>query len=58
MSASVSPTSIAAAAAAVMVAVSLSVVAQLRLTACWQSGNLHYTVGHGRLLEVLCHRTS
>jgi len=31
----------------------LSVVAQLRLTACWQSGNLHYMVGHGRLLEVL-----
>jgi len=25
----------------------LSVVAQLRLTACWQSGNLHYTVGSG-----------
>jgi len=35
----------------------LSVVAQLHLTACWQSGNLHYTVGHGRLLEVLYHRT-
>jgi len=39
-------------------AVSLSVVAQLRLTACWPSGNLHYTVGHGRLLEVVYHRTS
>jgi len=25
----------------------LSVVAQLRLTACWQGGNLHYTVGSG-----------
>jgi len=35
------------AAAAVMVVVSLSVVAQLGLTACWQSGNLHYTVGSG-----------
>ena len=23
----------------------MSVVAQLRLTACWQSGTLHYTVG-------------
>ena len=50
MSASVrlSVTSTAAAAvAAVMVAVSLSVVAQLHLTACWHSGNLHYTVGSG-----------
>jgi len=31
----------------------LFVVAHLRFTACWQSGNLHYMVGHGRLLEVL-----
>ena len=31
----------------------LSVFAQLSLTACWRSGNVHYTAGNGRLLEVL-----
>jgi len=44
--------SVTSTAAAVMVG-GVCLVAQLRLTACWRSGNLHYMVGHGRLLEVL-----